>query len=253
MPSLNIKVLSYNIHKGFRSGNLGFILHEIRDVIKEQDPDIIFLQEIIGSHERHERKIKAWPKMGQLEHLASDLWPHYKYGKTAVYADGHHGNAILSRFPIAASENIELHKTRWESRGLLHVEVSLPSPFPSLNAFCAHFGLFELHRQNQANLVIRRIQEHAQLGSPIIFAGDLNDWRQSLSKTFSDRAQMSEVSQVLHGQHAQTFPAWMPLLRLDRIYFRDLVPENAQTHTAGAWSFLSDHAAVSAQFSLNVS
>ena len=250
MSDLKIKVLSYNIHKGFRSGNFGFILNSIREVLKEEQPDIIFLQEIVGKNESHERKVKAWPKSGQLDHLASDLWPHFKYGQTAVYEDGHHGNAILSRYPITASENIELYKSKWESRGLLHVEVSLPEPFPPLHAFCAHFGLFELQREKQAELVIKRIQEHTPPGGPVIFAGDLNDWRENLSHHFEEKVKMQEVFQVLHGEHAQTFPAWMPLLRLDRIYFRDLRAQGAEVHTGGAWNFLSDHAAVSARFSI---
>ncbi len=36
----------------------------------------------------------------QFAFLADEIWPHFAYGKNAIYSAGHHGNAILSKHPI---------------------------------------------------------------------------------------------------------------------------------------------------------
>jgi len=36
----------------------------------------------------------------QHEFLAHESWLHHAYGKNSVYDSGHHGNAILSRYPF---------------------------------------------------------------------------------------------------------------------------------------------------------
>jgi endonuclease/exonuclease/phosphatase family metal-dependent hydrolase len=62
-----MRVLSYNIHKGFSLFNTRFILKSIRDNIREVAPDLIFLQEVLGNHDGHARRIKGWPQESQLE------------------------------------------------------------------------------------------------------------------------------------------------------------------------------------------
>ncbi len=48
-----IKVLSYNVHKGFCASNRRFLLDEIRDNIRQVDADLVFLQEVVGENQRH--------------------------------------------------------------------------------------------------------------------------------------------------------------------------------------------------------
>ena len=64
-------------------------------------PDVIFLQEVLGHHEVHKKRVNSWPEQSQFEYLAHELWPHFAYGKNAVYTDGHHGNAILESIPLS--------------------------------------------------------------------------------------------------------------------------------------------------------
>ena len=45
----------------------------------------------------------------------------------------------------------------------------------------------------------------------------------------------------------RSFPAAMPLFRLDRIYVRGFRIEHTQVHHGQPWSKISDHAALSAQ------
>ena len=95
-----IKVLTYNIHKGFDRYNRDFVLHKMRDQLRDAEVDVVLLQEIQGRHYRHETGISTWPEVTQFEFLADSIWPHYAYGKNAIYEKGHHGNAILSKFII---------------------------------------------------------------------------------------------------------------------------------------------------------
>ena len=113
-----LKVLTYNIHKGFDRRNREFVLHEIREHLHLADVDIVFLQEIQGRHYHHENRVSGWPGVSQFEFLADSLWPHYAYGKNAIYDKGHHGNAILSKHPFVSWENVNLSRFRRASRVL---------------------------------------------------------------------------------------------------------------------------------------
>ena len=45
----DLHVLTYNIHKGYCSGNRRFVLETMRERIAETGADIVFLQEIHGT------------------------------------------------------------------------------------------------------------------------------------------------------------------------------------------------------------
>src|SRR5687767_14004327 len=109
-----IKALSYNIHKGFTIRNKDFVLKKIRKAIHDVDPDIIFLQEVVGYHIEDSHEIEDWPTTAQFEYLAHELYEHYAYGKNAIYTKGHHGNAVLSKFPILFWENINISTNKLE-------------------------------------------------------------------------------------------------------------------------------------------
>ena len=136
-----LKIATYNIHKGFSHFNRRVVLHELRDRLRELDADIVFLQEVQGEHRHHAGRHRDYPDEAQHEFIAGTVWPHHAYGKNAVYEDGHHGNAILSRFPIVQSHNKDVSAHRFESRGLLHCEIELADG-PRVHCLCAHFGLF---------------------------------------------------------------------------------------------------------------
>jgi endonuclease/exonuclease/phosphatase family metal-dependent hydrolase len=57
MPSVNsavsLKVLTVNIHKGFGVFNRKFILHELREAVRAVGADLVFLQEVHGTHTHH--------------------------------------------------------------------------------------------------------------------------------------------------------------------------------------------------------
>jgi len=57
---------------------------------------------------------------------------------------------------------------------------------------------------------------------------------------------MIEVFHDSRGRPVRSFPAGLPLFRLDRIYTRGFAVQTTQVHFGQPWSRISDHAALSA-------
>lgn len=247
--SLSLKVLTVNTHKGFTIFNRRFILHELRDALREVSPDLVFLQEVLGQHHRHASRIDAWPTMSHYEFLADTLWNDYAYGRNAVYPHGHHGNAVLSKFPIVCHDNLDISVDRHEKRGLLHCVIQPPG-CPAVHAVCVHLGLREGHRRHQVEHLCSRIDERMPGDEPVVIAGDFNDWRMKAHRQLYRCAGMREVFVASHGTAARTFPAGLPLLRLDRIYVRGARRMRPIQLVRRTWARLSDHAPLAAEIEL---
>ncbi len=238
-----LTIATYNIHKGFSHFNRRVVLHELRDRLRELDADIVFLQEVQGRHAHHAARFLDYPDGAQHEFIAEEVWPHFAYGKNCVYEAGHHGNAILSRFPIMQSLNMDVSAHRFESRGLLHCEIELAGQL--VHCLCVHFGLFAKGRRQQARVLVDYVRNNVPAGVPLVIAGDFNDWRNQAGRTIATDLGMHDVFHLHGGQLARTYPARLPLFRLDRIYVRGFSVLHSDVHAGGDWQRLSDHAALS--------
>lgn len=241
-----LRVATYNIHKGFSSFAHRMAIHELRDKLRGLDSDLVFLQEVHGGQERHAARYEDWPDAPQYEFLADAMWGDFAYGRNAVYDAGHHGNAILSRYPITRWDNQDVSSHRFERRGLLHCEIEIPGwPLP-LHCVCVHLALTARGRGIQIEKLRQRIERLVPADAPLIVAGDFNDWhwRHKATHELAHPLNMHEVFELVHGAPARSFPAAMPLLRLDRIYIRGFEASHAHVHHGRAWARLSDHAAL---------
>lgn len=248
MQTLNIA--TYNIHKGFSQFNRRLVVHELRERLHELNADIVFLQEVQGEHARHTQRHHNYPATSQHEFIAEKIWPHSAYGKNSVYEGGHHGNAILSRFPILQSLNSDISAHRFESRGLLHCQIEMPEQ-RRVHCICAHFGLFAKGRRAQTKALIEYVRNEIPHDEPLIIAGDFNDWRNQMSSELALNLDIHDVFATHQGQPARSFPASLPLFRLDRIYVRGFSVLHSKVHIGGAWQRLSDHAALSTKLKRN--
>ena len=113
-----LHVGTYNIHKGFSFFRRRMVIHEVREHLRLLNTDLVFLQEVQGVHHSHARRIHNWPAQPQHEFLADSVWTDFAYGRNAIYDDGHHGNAILSRFPILRWDNQDISGHRLRSSRL---------------------------------------------------------------------------------------------------------------------------------------
>lgn len=248
MSNETIKVLTYNIHKGFSTTNKHFILHDIKQALQEIGADIVFLQEIQGEHTEKQNRIINWPDEPQLEFLADEIWPHHAYGKNAIYEAGHHGNAILSKYPFTRWENINVSDRSYASRSLLHGVIDVPGYTKPLHVICVHLGLFERERKGQFELLCQRIDSHVPHDEPLIIAGDFNDFWRRAERYLHDSLNLTEVFKEMTGSHARSFPAWLPVIHTDRIYYRGIQPTHCGRLTSHPWRRLSDHIPLTANF-----
>lgn len=248
--SAPIKVLTINMHKGFTAFNRRFALPELREAIRSLSADIVFLQEVLGTHDRHAARHDNWPTAPQYEFLADQIWTDFAYGRNAVYPHGHHGNALLSKFPILRYENHDISIAGPEKRGLLHCVMNHPGSGRQLHAICVHLGLRESHRRQQLELLCRQLDRAVPPDAPLLIAGDFNDWRLRAHDMLARCAGLREVFVSTRGQAARTFPVRWPLLRLDRIYVRNVEVRQTEVLSMQPWTHLTDHAGLFAEVSL---
>lgn len=243
-----LSVATWNIHKGFSQFNRRMMVHELRERLRELSADIVFLQEVQGLHLGHAERHPDWPGRPQHEFLAEDVWANHAYGRNMVYDRGHHGNAILSRYPILHQHNQDVTHLRFERRGLLHCALDVPALGAPLHCVCVHLSLFAHSRRRQMDALAARIEELIPAGAPLLIAGDFNDWRNTADNLLAERLGLSEVFTAGGARPSRSYPASLPMFRLDRIYQRGLQLMDSRLHAGPPWSGISDHAALSAVF-----
>ena len=253
----SITLATYNIHKGLSPLNRKLVIHEVRDRLQSLDADILLLQEVQGEHAANEARFANWPDRPQHEHIAEGRYRDIVYGVNAHHRHGHHGNAILSAFPVVNWTNRNVSHHRFEGRGHLVARIEVPGWDQPLTCACVHLGLFQRSRAMQIERLADMLRESAAPDSPLIVAGDFNDWRarkSGVSARMLETLGLHEAFEITHGGPARTFPAFLPMLTLDRIYVRGLkVLEARRLHgmiKGSKWRGMSDHAGLSVRLAL---
>ena len=241
-----LRIATFNIHKGLTHFNAHFALHSQRELLRTLQPDIVFLQEVRDAHAPHSKRFINWPAQGQAAFLAEAIWPNFSYGKNSVYPAGHHGNAILSKFPILAENNADISAHSTEERGMLHCQLQIPQWERPLHAICVHLGLFARWRHAQLKMVADYIDAYVPADEALMIAGDFNDWTTRAGSLFAGRLGLHEVFEQHTGRHAKSFPSILPMLRLDRVYVRGFHIQHAEVHAGARFIKMSDHAVLSA-------
>ncbi len=247
-----LRVATCNIHKGMSIFNRRVVIHALRDQLRALDADIVFLQEVSGRHDAHALRHLSWPSEPQHEFLADLGWTDHAYGRNVVSDGGEHGNALLSRFPILRWENQDVSSHRFEKRGLLHCEMAVPGwPVP-LHCVCVHLALHARGRSRQLEHLRQRIERMVPADAPLIVGGDFNDWhwRHRATHEFANPLNMQEVFESDHGRPARSYPALLPMLRLDRIYVRGFRVDSATVQRGRGWHHSSDHRALTCDLSI---
>lgn len=196
-----IRVVSYNIHKGRSALGSRESVYDLRLGLHGLSPDLVFLQEVQG------RNDLSGVLDAQHESLAAGLDLDVAYGRNAVRDHSEHGNALLSRYPIIGHENQDISDHKLEQRGLLHVRVDVGGQ--EVHCFVVHLGLFAGSRVRQIQALMARIKTQVPGDSPLLIAGDFNDWQNSLSSVFVEELGVYEV--FAHAPKAQGLG--MPRLR----------------------------------------
>lgn len=245
---MQFKILTYNLHKGFTPLRKKFKLRQMRDALVDEQADIVFLQEVQGEHLHHQARIHNWMSEPHLDYLAGEYWPYKIYAKNAYYPAGHHGNGLLSQYPVFSWENINLSANRLASRSLLSAKLQLKKI--KMQVICVHLGLFERERRRQLAILVKYIQSNISDEQPLIVAGDFNDWRRTADHYLPASLHLKEAFMEKKGKHPKTFPALYPTLALDRVYYRGLSLVDCACLNDPVWQNLSDHLPLRVEFSL---
>lgn len=214
MP-LNVRVVSWNVHKCVGGLDRRYDPARIATVLAAQQPDIVLLQEVAqnGRWYQHERQVDVLGDALGMSHRS--YFVNVKFGPRR----GEYGNAILSRLPIASTENIDLTVAGKKARSVLHAEVRLPLPSGAsrtLHAFNLHLGLGERERREQLRMLLASARlQHIHRATPIVVAGDFNDVLGNLGRRLLAPADFRGPRRA-----PRTFPAWAPVRALDSVFVR---------------------------------
>ncbi|MHA2091436.1 MAG: endonuclease/exonuclease/phosphatase family protein, partial [Candidatus Kariarchaeaceae archaeon] len=126
----SVRVMTYNIHLTYDFGAQGNInLVELKELIEENDPDIIGLQESEGN-----RLVSS--NQNAVMWLAHKLKMHYYYG--APTSEGIWGVALLSRWKIQDPVVEYLPSEDALQRIAVVANIAVPDPFGTVNVIVTH-------------------------------------------------------------------------------------------------------------------
>lgn len=206
-----MRVATYNIH-----GCVGLDRRRkperIAEVIAGLEADVIGLQEVEGRRSRS--------KVDQAQHLALRLGLNLIEGPLLLEGKGGYGNALLTPHKVLAVERRVFERPGSQTRGLIDamLDVSALGPafaFGPLRVIVTHLEVRD-HRIRSTQM--RELKELIDDGppGPTLLMGDLNEW-------WHRRLALRALDRSVHFLHSPaTFPARLPLLRLDRIAVRGL-------------------------------
>ena len=202
----SVRVVTYNIHTCV-GVDRRYDPSRISAVLREIDADIACLQEV-GSRRHIDRYPDQWAYLGQ------ETGCRVITGAGIGARYGRFGNAILTRFPVLAARAIDLTVAGYEPRGAIDADILIGDHV--LRVVATHFGLHAAERRLQANRLMTSLGEppaaNRRPAQAVLLMGDLNEWRgrsgaiRSLDRRLGPSAA------------ARTFPSWLPVLALDRIY-----------------------------------
>lgn len=249
MKNNTLTVIGYNIHKGMSPLNRVVNLMQMGEQLQKIMPDVLCLQEVQGQNLRRISRFDRYPSQCQSAWLGEFLAFNDCYGKNAIYQNGHHGNAILSKYPLNFRHNMDLTVNRLEKRGMMHCEIVPNGWSVGIVVLCCHLNLLQKDRVKQYQLIQDYIENEIDPNQPLILAGDFNDWTQQSSKILSSLG-MVEVFESMQGHFVKSFPAKLPLLCLDRMYVRNLNIIQIIDFEHKDWKNLSDHLPIGAVLGL---
>lgn len=234
-----LRVMSYNIHVGVGMDKQ-LDLQRIADVINEQHPDLVGLQEV-------DRGVKRTQGIDEIAELARLTKMEYAFAHNLDYQGGQYGVAILSRFPILKTDHrVYKNKREAERRGMIRIEVKIGSR--TVSFVTTHLDYqYEDGRVFEAEQMLDFLKPQP---GPMILVGDFNvepngESYQLVSKQFRDVWLETKTKEA-----GLSYPADRPVKRIDYIMFRP----KERIRATRAWTvntLASDHVPVVADLELN--
>ena len=227
-----LRVMTYNIHVGVGMDKK-LDLPRIAGVINAQHPDLVGLQEV-------DRGVARTQRIDEIAELAKLTRMDYAFAFNLRYQGGQYGVAILSRFPIMATDHRFYQNTREaERRGFIRAEVSVRGRL--INFVTTHLDYqYEDGRLFEAQQLLSALKD---LKNPLIVVGDFNDIAAGQAYQLM-RYQFGDAwTEGRPADEGFSYPADKPAKRIDYIFFRS----TDRVRTKRAWivnTLASDHVPV---------
>jgi endonuclease/exonuclease/phosphatase family metal-dependent hydrolase len=205
-----MRLLTYNIHKGIGGRDRRYDITRVIDVIEEENPDLICLQEVDHNVRRsryHDQAQMLAKHFNAVAHLRQT---------TVRLKTGGYGNLILSRWPFRSVHQISLRMPTKRPRGAQMAIVETPEGPMFLVHW--HLGLAEKERHWQVNHLLTHHLFREGDSLPALIAGDCNDWRNTLAGGPFTRHGFSHVTAPI--SRFRSFPAYFPMGSLDKAFTR---------------------------------
>ncbi|GAB4544625.1 MAG: endonuclease/exonuclease/phosphatase family protein [Phycisphaerales bacterium] len=208
---MRLRVMTWNIHACVGTDSR-YDPGRIADVIREQQPDVVALQEVDWRSPHHDG-------LDQFAFLTRELDMTGVEGPNLSDHRGDYGNALLTTLTVRDVNRIDLSVDAREPRGAM--DVHLTHEGQHLRVVVTHLGLKHAERIEQVHRIASAIDEGPSADARILL-GDLNLW-------FPSRlALRTLVPDHFHQEHApRSWPTRFPLLRLDRVLVH---PEPDEAH-----------------------
>jgi endonuclease/exonuclease/phosphatase family metal-dependent hydrolase len=204
-----LRVMTYNIHVGVGMDKK-LDLQRIADVINKERPDLVGLQEVDRGVERTQRR-------DEIVELAALTKMAYAFAHNLNYQGGQYGVAILSRYPIRASDHrMFQNKRETERRGMIRVEVKIEGK--PVNFVTTHLDYqFPDGRLFEAEQMLEYLKD---VKGTLIVVGDFND--EPSGSTYKMMLTKFGDAWLKNGEKPMGFsyPADQPTKRIDYIFFR---------------------------------
>ena len=236
--SKTLRVMTYNIHVGVGMDKK-LDLPRVAGVINAQHPDLVGLQEV-------DRGVTRTQRIDEIVELAKLTRMDYAFAFNLHYQGGQYGVAILSRFPIRATDHRLYQNIREaERRGFIRAEVSVDGRV--LNFVTTHLDYqYEDGRLFEAQQLLRALKD---VQGPLVIVGDFNDIPagrayQLMRYQFGDAWIESRST-----DEGFSYPTDKPAKRIDYIFFRS----TDRVRTKRAWivdTQASDHVPVVADLEI---
>ena len=226
------RIATYNIHK-CRGVDGRSSPERIARVLAEINADIVSLQEVVS----HEGTAAV---DHQADYLAGHLRMFGAMGETRKHRGGAYGNVTLSRWDFKLARPIDVTIAGREQRVALRTDIRMGSHV--LHVFNVHLGTGVRERRLQASrLLDLDLLRAIDISGPRIVLGDFNEWVHGLvTRTLVTEFHLTDLR--THLSNVRSYPALLPLLNLDHIYFdHHLRIEKAFFHRSRRSLIASDH------------
>ncbi len=210
-PTDTFRVLVYNIHAGKDAGGVDN-LERVAEVINASDAHLVLLQEV----DRNTTRSGNVDQLAELERLTSLRGA---FGKSLDYQGGEYGIAVLSRWPIAASNVIPLPTDPQQPRagGASEPRVALFVVTNGIRVVNTHLDASgeETYRLQE----VAHLLEAADEGEPMLIGGDFNAEPPSEVHRSMARKGYRDAWTECGGPGSElTFPAGAPVKRIDYLF-----------------------------------